>query len=127
MLGSSLLVAPIFDPSGTVQYYVPAGRWVGLLDGKARVGPGWFTETHGFDSLPVLVRPGGAILKGLEENTAEYDFRENGFEVVTNEVPDEHVIEVRVGTNGQEVVKVTIHGGDAKVDGLGKTGTVVRL
>jgi alpha-D-xyloside xylohydrolase len=32
MLGDSLLVAPVFSHDGSVNYYVPEGRWTNLLD-----------------------------------------------------------------------------------------------
>ncbi|RYG24826.1 alpha-xylosidase [bacterium] len=57
MLGDSLLVAPVFSDD-VVDYYVPAGRWTSLLDGRVVEGPRWVRETHGFLSLPLLVREG---------------------------------------------------------------------
>jgi alpha-D-xyloside xylohydrolase len=58
MLGGSLLIAPVFSEDGTVDYYVPAGRWTNLLTGQVQEDPGWCRETHGFLSLPLMVRPG---------------------------------------------------------------------
>ncbi len=55
MLGSSLLVAPIFDPSGEVSYYVPAGEWRHLLSGEVVQGPVWRTEKYDYFSLPLWV------------------------------------------------------------------------
>ncbi len=60
MLGDSLLVAPVFSDD-TVDYYVPAGRWTSLLDGRTVEGPRWVRETHGYLSLPLLVREGATI------------------------------------------------------------------
>ncbi len=74
MLGDSLLVAPVFHADGHVRYYVPAGRWTGLLDGRTVVGPGWVQEVHGFDSLPLLVRPGSVIPIGARDDGPEYDY-----------------------------------------------------
>jgi alpha-D-xyloside xylohydrolase len=74
LLGDALLVAPVFSPDGTVTYYVPAGTWTNLLDGTAIVGPRWVTETHGFDSLPVLVRPGTVLPIGARDDSPEYDY-----------------------------------------------------
>ncbi|KAG6841803.1 hypothetical protein C0991_006687 [Blastosporella zonata] len=62
MLGTSLMVVPVFSAEGTVQYYVPGGSWFGILDGKLRQGPTFVTETHDFSSLPLLLRPGAAII-----------------------------------------------------------------
>src|SRR5690606_3502850 len=33
MLGDALLVAPVFDAAGDVEYYLPAGAWTSLIDG----------------------------------------------------------------------------------------------
>ncbi|MBZ0303750.1 MAG: alpha-xylosidase, partial [Anaerolineae bacterium] len=56
MLGPALLVAPVFDPTGTVTYYLPDGEWRHLLTGAVVQGPGWRTETCDYFSLPVWVR-----------------------------------------------------------------------
>ena len=55
MLGSALLVAPIFSPNGNVTYYLPAGEWRNLLTGETATGAGWRTETHDYFSLPLWV------------------------------------------------------------------------
>ncbi|KAF9460439.1 glycosyl hydrolases family 31-domain-containing protein [Collybia nuda] len=93
MLGPNLLVVPIFSAEGTVQYYVPKGQWYGILDEKIRTGPGFVTETHDFFSLPLLLRPGSAIVLGKERaegsgarGKATYDYSEE-ITVVVNAVP----------------------------------------
>ena len=74
MLGDSLLVAPVFHADGTVRYYVPQGRWTDVLDGREVVGPRWVTQTHGFDSLPLLARPGSVIPFGARDDGPECDY-----------------------------------------------------
>ena len=61
LLGGSLLVAPVFSAEGRVSFYVPEGTWTHLLDGSTLTGPRWFDEVYGFDSLPLLVRPGTVL------------------------------------------------------------------
>ena len=56
MLGSALLVAPIFDAGGEVSFYLPEGEWHNLLTGITTNGPGWRKEKHGYLSLPLWVR-----------------------------------------------------------------------
>ena len=73
MLGPNLLVAPVFDDEGDVEFYVPAGRWVGLLDGQVVDGPGWVRQRHDFHSLPLLVRPGSVIALGSRADRPDYD------------------------------------------------------
>jgi alpha-D-xyloside xylohydrolase len=74
MLGDSLLVAPVFTASGDVAYYVPGGRWTKLLTGETVDGPRWVKERHGFDSLPLLVRPGSVIATGARDDRPDYSY-----------------------------------------------------
>jgi alpha-D-xyloside xylohydrolase len=61
MLGPDLLVAPVFNASGEVTYYVPAGEWTGVLTGETITGPRWVTEQHDVMSLPLLARAGAVL------------------------------------------------------------------
>ncbi|KAL4875128.1 glycosyl hydrolases family 31-domain-containing protein [Aspergillus karnatakaensis] len=75
-LGDSLLVAPVFNDHGEIQYYLPQGEWYGILDGKLRSGGGYVTEQHDFFSLPVLLRPGAAVFvsESGELDSVVYDW-----------------------------------------------------
>ncbi|RCK69670.1 alpha-xylosidase [Desertihabitans brevis] len=73
MLGDSLLVAPVLDAAGDVEYYLPAGTWTHLLTGERRQGPGWIAERHGFDSLPLYVREGAVLPRGARTDRPDYD------------------------------------------------------
>lgn len=55
MMGSALLVAPIFSEDGTVTYYLPEGDWQNLLTRERCHGGQWRTETHHYFSLPLWV------------------------------------------------------------------------
>ncbi|MFD2840697.1 alpha-xylosidase [Populibacterium corticicola] len=74
MIGSDLLVAPVFSASGEVQFYLPAGKWTNLLTGEVVTGGGWRTEVHAFDSMPLYVREGTVLPIGVREDRADYDF-----------------------------------------------------
>ncbi|MFE4721706.1 alpha-xylosidase, partial [Streptomyces sp. NPDC056728] len=74
MLGDDLLVAPVFSADGSVEYYVPEGTWTHLLSGERVEGPGWRRERYGFDSLPLLARPGSVIPFGESDDSAVYDW-----------------------------------------------------
>ncbi|GAA0481396.1 alpha-xylosidase [Streptomyces olivaceiscleroticus] len=75
MLGDDLLVAPVLSADGSVEYYVPDGEWTHLLSGERVQGPGWRRERYGFDSLPLLARPGSVIPFGSATDTAVSDWR----------------------------------------------------
>jgi alpha-D-xyloside xylohydrolase len=76
MLGESLLVAPVFSHDGVVAYYLPAGRWTNFFTGEVVEGPGWVRETHGFESLPLMVRPNSVLAVGSHEDRPDYDYGE---------------------------------------------------
>ena len=80
MLGPDLLVAPVFSAGGEVTYYVPAGRWTRYLPATGTAstveGPAWVRETHGFDTAPLLVRPGAVIPVGARHDRPDYDYRD---------------------------------------------------
>lgn len=76
LLGDALLVAPVFSEDGVVDYYVPAGRWRHFLTGEVVEGPRWVHETHGFLSLPLLVRPNTLLPVGAVDDRPDYDFAE---------------------------------------------------
>jgi len=73
-LGESLLVAPVFDESGEVDFYLPEGTWTHLLSGQARSGGRWYRETHDFMSLPVYVAANTVLPWGNETERPDYDF-----------------------------------------------------
>jgi alpha-D-xyloside xylohydrolase len=76
MLGSSLLVAPVFSADGEVEFYLPAGEWTSLISGETVTGGVWRRETHGFDSLPLYVRPGTVLPWGAQTDRPDYDYHE---------------------------------------------------
>ncbi|HWU09228.1 MAG TPA: alpha-xylosidase [Streptomyces sp.] len=76
MLGPDLLVAPVFTEDGEVEYYVPEGTWTSLLTGERVTGPAWRHETHGFDSLPLLVRDGAVLPWGADDQRPDGDWRD---------------------------------------------------
>lgn len=74
MLGPSLLVAPIFSSDGTVDYYLPAGHWTNLISGEVVEGGRWIRETHGFLSLPLMVRPNTVLPFGAVDARPDYNY-----------------------------------------------------
>ena len=74
MLGDDLLVAPVFTADGDVTYYVPEGTWTSVLDGRTVAGPRWVREQHGFDSVPLLARPGAVVARGAVTDRPDYDW-----------------------------------------------------
>ena len=87
MLGDDLLVAPVLRADGHVDYYVPEGEWTSLLSGATVTGPRWVSEEHGFDSLPLLARPGSVLALGAVEDRPDYEYAD-GVTLHAHRLPD---------------------------------------
>ena len=77
MLGDSLLVAPIFREDGIAEYYLPEGTWISFLTGKVKEGGKWYTEKHGYLSIPLYVRENSIVAVGAKNDNAVYDYADN--------------------------------------------------
>ena len=105
MLGDSLLVAPVFSDEGSVTYYLPKGKWYSILDQKMRSGPGYVTEEFDFFGLPVLLKPGGAIVMGKGGEKVEYDWAE-GYSLLVNV---EDAMDVTIDVPSHEALGDNVH------------------
>lgn len=76
MLGDSLLVAPVFKTSGEVEYYLPEGKWINILDNTTVEGGGWKKEQHSVFSLPLMMRENAILPVGKSDTLAAYDYTE---------------------------------------------------
>jgi alpha-D-xyloside xylohydrolase len=117
MLGDDLLVAPVFSEDGSVDYYVPEGTWTNILTGEPVTGPAWRRETHGFDTLPLLARPGSVIPFGASDQGTGYDWT------------DGVTLRVHAPADGAEVITPipSPDGGIAAVFRTTRTGDLVRV
>lgn len=79
MLGSNLLVAPIFNNRGIGEFYLPetAGLWTDYLSGKTYPGGKWYRETYDYLHLPLLVKPNSIVIEGTNDQQAVYDYTED--------------------------------------------------
>lgn len=77
MLGDSLLVAPIFREDGIAEYYLPEGTWTSFLTGEVKEGGKWYTEKHGYLSIPLYVRENSIVAVGAKNDNAVYDYADN--------------------------------------------------
>jgi alpha-D-xyloside xylohydrolase len=74
MLGGSLLVAPVLNEEGIADYYLPAGRWTHLLDGRVLEGPRWVRERCGYFTLPLFAREGSVVARSSVDSRPDYDY-----------------------------------------------------
>ena len=118
MLGDALLAAPIFREDGQVQYYLPDGLWTNLLTGDKAAGGRWQTETHGFLTMPLMVRPGTVLPMGACDTRPDYDY-EDGLELHVFQLPEGQRVTVTVPDlkgNVAATYTVTMKGGQAIVE-----------
>lgn len=75
MLGSNLLVAPIFNDQGEATFYVPEtkGKWINILTNE-NYSSGWHKQKFDEKTLPLLVRPNSIIIMGRHDDQTMYDF-----------------------------------------------------
>ncbi|MWA09274.1 alpha-xylosidase [Streptomyces sp. BA2] len=116
MLGPDLLVAPVFTAEGDVEFYVPEGTWTHLLTGDTVRGPAWRRETHGFDSLPLYVRPGALLPLGADDQRPDGDWLQDLTLLVTPDTED-----------GTEITVPDLEGRPAAVFRAARHGTGVRV
>ncbi|WP_101296929.1 alpha-xylosidase [Halegenticoccus soli] len=61
LLGEELLVAPVFDPNGEVDVYLPEGEWVDWWSGERYTGGRTLHRTVPLDEVPLFVRAGSVL------------------------------------------------------------------
>ncbi|TFD90649.1 alpha-xylosidase [Cryobacterium lactosi] len=117
LLGSDLLVAPVFSEAGDVQYYLPAGTWTNYLTDEVVTGPVWRRETHAFDSIPLWVRGGAVLATGSRDDRPDYDYTDEPLITVypggTGEVRS---VDIANPLDGSHItVTITVSGDDTVV------------
>ena len=118
MLGDSLLVAPVFNAVGDVDYYLPAGRWT-RLNGEGECVPGgcWRRERHDFFSMPLMVRDNCVIPMGARDDVPDYEYAD-GVELNLYNIADGARIKVAIpNTRGETAATfvVTRTGDDIRI------------
>lgn len=116
MLGPDLLVAPVFTAEGDVEFYVPEGTWTHLLTGETVEGPAFRRETHGFDSLPLYIRPGALLPLGADDRRPDGDWLQDLTLLVTPDTRD-----------GTEITVPDLAGRPAAVYRAAREGSEVRV
>lgn len=71
LLGDELLVAPVFDESGTIDVYLPEGEWYDHWTGDRFEGGQTVTVDTPLETMPIFVRAGGILLKREATQTVQ--------------------------------------------------------
>jgi alpha-D-xyloside xylohydrolase len=108
MLGESLLVAPVFTKDGSVDVYIPEGKWTHLLTGKVIEGPRWYHQRYNFFGLPLYVRPNTVLAIGKTDSKPDYDYTDGvTFEIYQLE-DGKNVMVTVPELNGTSAVKLDV-------------------
>jgi alpha-D-xyloside xylohydrolase len=73
MLGSSLLVAPVFSHDNVAEYYLPEGNWTHLLTGAVVTGDRWRREVVDFMTLPLFLRENSILAMSRDEQQPRWN------------------------------------------------------
>ncbi|MDO4459672.1 MAG: alpha-xylosidase [Clostridia bacterium] len=113
MLGSNLMVCPVFTESGDIEYYLPKGTWTNILSNERICGGEWKQENHNFFSLPLMARENSIIPFGYNDQAPEYDYSKD-LELHVFELTDKASAAV-CDMNGNKVLDVTAENNDGRV------------
>ncbi len=73
-LGESLLVAPVFNETGIVHYYLPESGFTHLLSNEVKSDLGYYKEKYDYFSLPLYVKPNTILPVGSISDKPDYDY-----------------------------------------------------
>lgn len=127
MFGTQLLVAPVFNPEGHVNFYLPAGKWTSIInddetyditDGK------WISKDYSELDLPVLARDNTILLRNPKAVHADYDFTKD-LDINLYDMHEGSTSVAVVDQKGQDAGKVTVvrSGNQLTVTTTGLTGS----
>lgn len=116
MLGSNLLVAPIFNDQGLATFYVPKaeGTWISILAGKAYEGGKWYKEKFDDITLPLLARPNSVIVTGRYNNETMYDYTDHPI-VNVYEMKDGKISTIITNNYGEKLGTIVVEKKDGKI------------
>ncbi len=101
MLGSKLLVAPIFNDQGHCDYYLPkASRWLNILTEKIYAGNSFYHETFDYFTLPLMLKENTALILKNDDGHTSFDCKD-GITIYAFNIVDKQVEKIIV--DGQEV------------------------
>jgi alpha-D-xyloside xylohydrolase len=116
MLGGELLVAPVFSADGVAEFYLPAGTWTNYFTGDRVTGPGWRSEQHGYDTLPLYVRDAAVLPIGARSDRPDYDYLDGiTIEVYPSSRDERRTITVTTPTGETAEFRVERDGADVRV------------
>ena len=117
MLGSSILVAPVLNESGNVNFYLPAGNWTSLITREVIKGPRIVSRKEETATMPVFAKPNSVIVSCQAEGGRMGNYLENPIFTVF-ELLDKRVAAAEIYSND---------GAHSGVINVLKEGNVIRV
>lgn len=77
MLGDALMVAPVMDRTGSVDYFLPEGCWTDFITGEQKQGGRWLREQYDYTGLPLLARENSVVAVGAVDSRPDYELAED--------------------------------------------------
>jgi alpha-D-xyloside xylohydrolase len=77
MLGDALLVAPVMDETGAVDFYLPDGLWTDFVTGESLRGGRWVRKQYDYLSLPLLARENCVVPVGAVDARPDYCYADD--------------------------------------------------
>ncbi|MDE7049529.1 MAG: alpha-xylosidase [Lactobacillus sp.] len=116
MLGSNLLVAPIFNDQGLATFYVPEGegKWISFLTGKVYESGRWYKEKFDDITLPLLARPNSVIVTGHYNDKTMYDYADHPI-VNVYEMKDGKISTIITDSYGVKIGTIVVEKKEGKI------------
>ena len=129
MLGDSLLVAPIFNDQSLAEYYLPKGVWTDFFTGEVRNGGQWISETHGYLSIPLMVKENSIVVLGAHDDKPDYDYADGAEIRVYQLIDQKEASAVIYGMDNRAAlsVKAVKNGNQIRITVDTKTSCSIRL
>ena len=86
-LGDSVLVAPVFNDRGEVDFYLPEGTWTSILDGEKLEGGRWYHRVYDYFGLGLFVAENAILPVGKVSDRPDYNYL-NGITYQIDEIKD---------------------------------------
>ena len=133
LLGDGILVAPIFDESGSREVYLPAGDWRDWWTGARLAGRRWIRVEADLETLPLYVREGAIIPIGpVMNHVGEFPvveitlrvapFSGDGESTFTVPVNDERIPVRYTAARGKHRIEIAPRAVGIQVEELGRQG-----
>ncbi len=107
MLGDNLLVAPVFNDEGVVQFYLPnTGVWTDIQTGETLEGGKWYEKKYDYFGMPLYAKPNSIIAYGDFKRNFTYDYTQNT-KLVVYGLEDGKTAECRI-YDSEAVLKLTV-------------------